>query len=765
MSQLKQIFDSITPENIKDIPLIQTAMDIFVENLEKNSQISQKIGTIYDNADDENDSSHVRESKGLLRKGLLDVYLSSFYNVIKNAQNNDVVKAKIASSQVENAPFINDVKEILNDEYFITNKTFKEKIGTETSINYVYNLTNYLESSENSNDMNLYELKPFHFRTEGSIYKEMYENLVKPLAHPLGFTYVYNQIISESLQDLFGVDITYDISVIEMRNINGKIDIFTEDTDDSNVRLNTIGVRVNDITGEVFTEEDFNELITVHISKTVSEFSDEIVDDRIVRSLLFTDGTFLQQKTTPLEIIYVDYESYLSGYRTNIIDYNSSHWSLFIEYESDFEFQTSDKIDQFLSEITISNIKEENQGNYGQKYYNLTSGEFAFHVDGDQYSFAPGQDEVKNTYDDYDSINMQIGQSFEITVTGNSKIDELVTVKVSDDSNNFKMAEYIEPTEEGYFNATINTYSLNGDNYTVETFVTDSNNIDYYSKFRTDGLNNFNRIFGFSEVYDNYDEISNTLKSIGYGPVGRAVELVITDSKGFSQSNSGEVQADGTFEINLSLALFEAGDYRIDGTIFKANGKPEYTTFYESNNAGTRLEDIFISSNVFDYENSAPDWSSSENFTALIGDTSDMLGVDSSTPLILKKIGELAISGTYSEPDQNLLNYMIENNYTNFNQIDGIITNGSYIEGNDYDKSFQEYLEEQETFINYGRRVYPIDTSDFLIITSLDYASDDALIYSLSTTGYYLGSEEIDETEYYMYTNEGFYLTTLGDEV
>jgi hypothetical protein len=80
---------------------------------------------------------------------------------------------------------------------------------------------------------------------------------------------------------------------------------------------------------------------------------------------------------------------------------------------------------------------------------------------------------------------------------------------------------------------------------------------------------------------------------------------------------------------------------------------------------------------------------------------------------------------------------------------------------------FQYDLEEEETFIDYGRRVYPINTSDFMIVTSTDYTSEQFLAYSLSTTGYYLYTDEAFGEDYYMYTSDspdGFYLTTLADE-
>lgn len=763
MSKLQEIFNAITPENIKDIPLLKTAMEVFIANLEENSQIASDISKVYDNIHDENDSIAIQNSKSNLRKALLDVYLSSFCNALVNAQNSEVVKAKLSSLNITDVPFINDAQRILNDEYFVTNKIFKEKLGTLTSINYAYNLTKFLESAEQGNDMKLYEVKPFHFKTEGSVFKEMYENIVKPLAHPLGFTYTYNQIIKQSLQDLFGVEVSYNIHTVEMRNLDGRVHVFSTSSSAEYVKSQYVGQRINELTGLLFTEEEYNALVTVYLNKVPSSFSDSIVETRIVRSIIFNDNTILEQKTNPLEILYKRYSDYIAEVNTSLYDYNNSHWSLFVDYETDYTFQYTDTIDQFLDTFNITDVKENNNGNNGQKYYNLTSGEYAFHVGGDVYGFAPGQDEVENTYNNITGINNEIKSKFGVTITGKSKINDVISIDVKDKYGASVRVDYIRPNGAGDFTTSLSTYPLNGDEYYITASVSQSDTTNVF-KMGTSGLNNFNRLLQFTEVFDNYEQTSNTLKTRGKGPVGRTVELILTDQQGSTSINTGTVQGDGTWEIALSLALKEAGDYRIDATVYKANGKPEFTSFYEASNLRTRVSDNIISVNTFDYANGAPNYNSLVGYTA-VPNISSMSGFNSTTSLILKQIGELATDNTYAAPNLKVFQYMVDNGFTSFDQIPNtVILDGAFIEGVDYRSCFQTDLEEQETFISYGRRVYPINTSDFLIMTSTDYANEDVIIYNLSSTGYYLYSDEAFGDDYYMYTNDEFYLTTLGDE-
>lgn len=764
MSQLKQIFESITPENIKNIPLLKHAMDIFIENLEENSKISQDIKEIYNNSYDDRDSEHLAASKKVLKEALLSTYVAAFYRIISEAQKNDLIKLKLEESGLELSPFINDVDRILTDEHFFTNKSFKEKVGTITSIGYAYNLTKYLEAGETDDDIRVTELSPFHFRSEGSTIKEMYEHIVKPLSHPLGFTYVYNQIIKESLQDLFGVEVIYDVNGVEIRNIDGRIHVFTSETDVQAVKESFVGTHVNPLTGAAFTAEEYDELVTVTTGKVVQTFTDEIIGTRTVKTIIFDDNTILFQKTNPLEITYSNYSNWLAGSSEQIFDYNDSHWAVYVDYSTDFELQYSDNIDLYRDIFEVTKIKEENNGSEGQKYYNLTSGEYAFHVGGDEYLFAPGQDEVLNIYDDASLINDEINQKFVIEIYGVNTLMTQTEIIVKDEYGTSAVAYVMPDAETGEFSVPFNTYQLNGDVYTLSV-STILYNTTYSWTIKTTGLNNFNRLLGFYAVTDNYEQISNTLKVEGFGPIGETVQLTLTDSVGFTNVQSGVVQGDGKFEIILSMANMEYGNYRIDAVIFAPNGKPLYTSFFEGDNLRTRVDDIIISSGVFDYSNGAPEYATINNYTELLGDTSDMPGINTYNSTILKQIGELSVNDTYAEPDKDLLLYMITNGISDFNNIpDTIIINGSYIEGNNYDRSSLLYLEEEETFIDYGRRVYPIDTSDFIIVTSSDYTTDDVTIYALSSTGYYLYTDESVGNDYYLYSNEGFYLTTLGDE-
>lgn len=341
---IKTIFESITPENIKDIPLIKTAMDIFIKNLEENAYVASSIKEIYNNAYKSADPEHIQECKLELRKGLLDVYLHNLYNTLQKAQNNKIIRQKMLAhvetmeSQGRTVPFVNDIERVLNDEYFTTNKIFKQNTGNELGIRYSYNLTKYLTSGDSDGDLEFTEIKPFHFKVEGAVYKEMYENIIKPLSHPLGFTYFYIQIIQAEFSDLYGIDIIYNVNSIEMRNIDGRFHVFTPDADDTNIKALFLEKYINPLTGLIFRESEYNEQVTVFYNKVVQDVEIKNVQDRYFRGVLFTDGTYLTQYTNPIAIKYCDFDDWETHEEETYV----GHWSLYLDYELDFEFQYYD---------------------------------------------------------------------------------------------------------------------------------------------------------------------------------------------------------------------------------------------------------------------------------------------------------------------------------------------------------------------------------------------------------------------------------------
>lgn len=331
---LKQVFESITPENIKDIPLIKTAMDIFIANLKKNSNISLNINKVYQNILD-GSGSISDNSKSNLKNAMLDTYLSETHNTIKSTQNDIHVQKKYEELGLTDAPINNDSVKILNSEHFFTNRFAKQNIGTKTGFEYVYELAKYLEDNTDESEFEIRETGPFHIQIYGAITSEMYNALVSKLAHPLGFTYSYNKVISENITDLYGLSAEYLINDIEIRELNGTIDVFSSDSNIDNVKLDFIS---RGYTSTSFDAAVLSGDITVHLNKDVVDIYEDSIGNSDTKTIKFSDNSYIKQTLNPLNIEY-----------KNSLDQDlktfDGHFSLFLDYTINYNVQYTDNAD------------------------------------------------------------------------------------------------------------------------------------------------------------------------------------------------------------------------------------------------------------------------------------------------------------------------------------------------------------------------------------------------------------------------------------
>lgn len=460
---LKQIFESITPDNIKSIPLIADAINIFIENLEEHSKISIDIKEIYNSDNDE------------IRKALLETYLSTLYGVLNNVQNNQVVKDKIDNIQTMNLDLIIPIKynvpDVLSDEYLSTNKSFKQKVGTETGVEYAYNFGKYLQTNENTDlDFKLIEKTlygPFHFETQGSILKEIYENVVKPISHPLGWTYTYSQVIKESLSDFYGLVAVPEGTSIEVRCLSGYYDVYTKDSDDINIKADFL-TRKNYLTGELFTEEEYYKYVTIITNKNVTSLEVTEVENSYKTSILFDDDTVLEQYTNPIRVYYRTLQDELDGNNKYIKQYDG-HCSLYYDYLIDYNTTYTDDIEKFIVELDITAIKDYDS-NSDEQFYFETSNQNAFHVGGETYTYVPGQDEGATTTGEAstaDYVNVSIAELRDGSYTNADTLVNGLYTEGEDYEHDYLSPELVE--EETFIGIGRKLYPINTSDYVIMT--------------------------------------------------------------------------------------------------------------------------------------------------------------------------------------------------------------------------------------------------------------------------------------------------------
>ena len=77
---LRSIFDYLTPENIKSIPVVRAAMNVFIDSLERNSEVASRISAIFDQTSLTTDSDIVKKAKATLREGMFQTWIFTLYN-------------------------------------------------------------------------------------------------------------------------------------------------------------------------------------------------------------------------------------------------------------------------------------------------------------------------------------------------------------------------------------------------------------------------------------------------------------------------------------------------------------------------------------------------------------------------------------------------------------------------------------------------------------------------------------------------------------
>ena len=215
---LKEIFRGITPDNIRDIPVIKDSMEIFIEILKERSKQSIDLSTYAENKK--------------IRNELFKTYLGDLYEVLDGIKYNQKIIDLITSrnesySKIEDYEFISrevleDMLNRISDEHFIAFRNFREKKGTIKAIEYMFHLIATLVNSPEGVDYIIIEgNNPFELIIEGTLPQEFYYYLIAPLAHPAGFTFAYAQsVVWELIDYFFPIETTYNVRRLDVNCVS-----------------------------------------------------------------------------------------------------------------------------------------------------------------------------------------------------------------------------------------------------------------------------------------------------------------------------------------------------------------------------------------------------------------------------------------------------------------------------------------------------------------------------------------------------------------
>lgn len=233
---LQVIFDCIVPDNIKNIPLIKVCTNIFIEQINRNSQIAINIGKLFDLENDTQikidgdnitqiiDSDAVKNSKDILRLGLFYTYINSIYTLILRLHRDRKIPERF-----------------FNSEYLGGLREYQKNCGSKRAIHYMYAFAKYLETGTIVHDLELTEGSILNLRYNGSLNKDIFIDFNKPLAHPCGWLCEYERfepyVPIPIPKDLNFLDAPLDDSIIDLMENYKVIDNYHRDIYDENYNI------------------------------------------------------------------------------------------------------------------------------------------------------------------------------------------------------------------------------------------------------------------------------------------------------------------------------------------------------------------------------------------------------------------------------------------------------------------------------------------------------------------------------------------------
>jgi len=131
---LKELFYLLIPDNIKNIEIYKSLIDIFIDHLEKKSSISVEINNIFRMSDEQ------------YKLAFMQTYAKSFYEVLKTMKTSNLVGAPEFKNGGTIYPSI-PLHKMMSPEQIQLTKKFGENKGSKIAIEYVNNLIESLNTA------------------------------------------------------------------------------------------------------------------------------------------------------------------------------------------------------------------------------------------------------------------------------------------------------------------------------------------------------------------------------------------------------------------------------------------------------------------------------------------------------------------------------------------------------------------------------------------------------------------------------------------
>ena len=211
----KSIAKNLVPENYKSNQFIMDVLDVFVDYIYENSSLAIDINNLYNSKNE------------VLYEEIIKTYAANFYKTITDGSRNHKLTEAVRKAHEKYGFNFNETQldinviHLLSQEQLELFKNFQQSKGTLRSIEFIYHIIEQLniESFVLETDGQL-TIEPgeniFEYRVYGSMLPEIFEAFVKPLAHPVGWTYLFTRTYALKFEDYFLCKEVYDVNIFRV---------------------------------------------------------------------------------------------------------------------------------------------------------------------------------------------------------------------------------------------------------------------------------------------------------------------------------------------------------------------------------------------------------------------------------------------------------------------------------------------------------------------------------------------------------------------
>lgn len=302
---------------VKFNKLVDDANEILFNYLKDKNPYCLQISNIYEEANQE------------VINTLVNFYSEDIYSSMIRAINDPRVISYVRQD-ISNSSYIFDIDEffkIVFNEYIKLSTEFKQKKGLDIAIEYVYNMiiSSGLQPSLGGVDVP-FELtwgsagnpnEPFSFQVRGFLLPFIYDNVVKEMAHPVGFGYSYQRSLTLNFIDyvndvIFNIFNTIQVKGIEQsQEVTYEFSQFAAHVTDYRLETNQDGTTIETITfinnGEIQTIQKRADNYIVYSGKNglIKEWDNSYA--LIIKYMQKTDFRVLDAFSTRMKMNYFEF--------------------------------------------------------------------------------------------------------------------------------------------------------------------------------------------------------------------------------------------------------------------------------------------------------------------------------------------------------------------------------------------------------------------------------------------------------------------------